>query len=133
FTRLAEKGQNYLLGGQQLVWLHRLAEDQDNMHAAVRGAVAAGDARAAVRLAAALGWYWSLSGLKVEGAELIAAAIGVPGAAGVVEPEHLAVAYHVVAADASVPAVRPQQGGEDADRGGLARAVWGPAGRRPCR
>ena len=50
-----------------LVWLRRLAEDQDNMHAAVRGAVAAGDARTAVRLAAALGWYWSLRSLKVEG------------------------------------------------------------------
>jgi len=102
FTRLAEKGQNYLLGGQQLVWLRRLAEDQDNMHAAVRGAVAAGDAQAAVRLAAALGWYWSLSGLKVEGAELITAAIGVHGAADAVEPEHLAVAYAmggVLAAD----------------------------------
>jgi predicted ATPase/DNA-binding SARP family transcriptional activator len=102
FTRRAEEGQDYLLGGQQLEWLHRLAEDQDNMHAAIRGAIAAGDARAAVRLAAALGWYWSLSGLKVEGAELIAAAVGVPGAAEAVEPEHLAVAYAmggVLAAD----------------------------------
>jgi tetratricopeptide (TPR) repeat protein len=102
FTRLAEEGQDYLLGGQQLQWLRRLAEDQDNLHAAIRGAVAAGDARAAVRLAAALGWYWSLSGLKVEGAELITAAIGVPGAADAAEPEHLAVAYAmggVLAAD----------------------------------
>jgi predicted ATPase/DNA-binding SARP family transcriptional activator len=102
FTGLAEEGQYYLLGGQQLEWLRRLAEDQDNMHAAIRGAIAAGDASAAVRLAAALGWYWSLHGLKVEGAELIAAAVGVPGAAGIVEPEHLAVAYAmggVLAAD----------------------------------
>jgi predicted ATPase/DNA-binding SARP family transcriptional activator len=102
FTRRAEEGQDYLLGGQQLDWLRRLAEDQDNMHAAIRGAVAAGDASAAVRLAAALGWYWSLRGLKVEGAELIAAAVGVPGAADAVEPEHLAVAYAmggVLAAD----------------------------------
>jgi len=93
FTQLAEEGQQYLLGGQQLEWLRRLADDQDNMHAAIRTAIAAGDARTAVRLAAALGWYWSLRGLKVEGAELIAAAIGVPGAADAVEPEHLAVAY----------------------------------------
>ena len=102
FIRRAEEGQHYLLGGQQLEWLGLLAEDQDNMHAAVRTAVAAGDAPAAVRLVAALGWYWSLRGLKVEGAELIAAAIGVPGAAGAVEPEHLAVAYAmggVLAAD----------------------------------
>jgi predicted ATPase/DNA-binding SARP family transcriptional activator len=92
FTRLAEEGQDYLLGEQQLDWLRRLGDDQDNMHAAIRGAVAAGDAGAAVRLAAALGWYWSLRSLKVEGAELIAAALAVPGAADV-EPEHLALMY----------------------------------------
>jgi predicted ATPase/DNA-binding SARP family transcriptional activator len=93
FTRLAEASQDHLRGARQLDWLGRLAEDQDNLHAAIRGAVAAGDARAAVRLAAALGWYWSLRSTKIEGAELIAAAVGVPGAAQACDPEHLAVAY----------------------------------------
>jgi predicted ATPase/DNA-binding winged helix-turn-helix (wHTH) protein len=92
FTRLAEEGQEFLLGGQQLDWLRRLTDDQDNMHAAIRGAVTAGDAESAVRLSAALGWYWSLRGLKVEGAELIAAVLAVPGL-DAVEPEHLAVMY----------------------------------------
>jgi predicted ATPase/DNA-binding SARP family transcriptional activator len=92
FTRLAEEGQEFLLGGQQLDWLRRLTDDQDNMHAAIRGAVTAGDAESAVRLSAALGWYWSLRGLKVEGAELIAAVLAAPGL-DAVEPEHLAVMY----------------------------------------
>jgi predicted ATPase/DNA-binding SARP family transcriptional activator len=92
FTRLAEVSQEYLRGAEQLDWLRRLADDQDNLHAAVRGAVAAGDAAGAVRLAAALGWYWILRSMKVEGTELIAAAIGLPGA-DATEPEHLAVAY----------------------------------------
>jgi predicted ATPase len=93
FTRLAEESQDHLRGARQLDWLGRLAEDQDNLHAAIRGAVAIGDAPAAIRLAAALGWYWSLRSMKIEGAELIAAAVGVPGAAETSNPEHLAVAY----------------------------------------
>ena len=93
FTGLAEASQDHLLGAQQLDWLRRLADDQDNLHAAIRGAVAAGDAGTAVRLAAALGWYWSLRSMKIEGAELIADALGVPGATETKDTERLAVAY----------------------------------------
>ena len=45
-----------------------------------------------MRLAAALGWYWSLRSMKVEGAELIGEALSAPGGAAA-DPEHLAVAY----------------------------------------
>ena len=93
FTGLAETSQDHLIGAHQLDWLDRLAGDQDNLHAAIRGAVAAGDAAAAVRLAAALGWYWWLRSMKIEGAELVAAAVGVPGAAEIPDTEHVAVAY----------------------------------------
>ena len=92
FTRLAEASQEHLLRPEQLDWLRRLSADQDNMHAAIRGAVAAGDGPAAVRLAAALGWYWSLRSMKVEGAELIGEAVSAPGSAAA-DPENLAVAY----------------------------------------
>ncbi|MGH3184222.1 MAG: hypothetical protein ACRDOE_20270 [Streptosporangiaceae bacterium] len=68
FTRLAEASQDHLLGARQLEWLGRLADDQDNLHSAIRGAVAAGDARTAVGLAAALGWYWSLRSMTPLGA-----------------------------------------------------------------
>ena len=67
FTGLAEASQDHLLGAQQVDWLRRLADDQDNLHAAIRGAVSAGDAGTAVRLAAALCWYWSLRSMKIEG------------------------------------------------------------------
>jgi predicted ATPase/DNA-binding SARP family transcriptional activator len=93
FLRLARAGENHLIGARQLEWLRRLSQDQDNLHAAVRGAVAAGDAGTAVALAAALGWYWSLRSMKVEGAELIAEAVSVPGAADTADTERLAVAY----------------------------------------
>ena len=96
FTRLIEASRDHLLAAEQLDWLRRLADDQDNLHAAIRHAVAADDGPAAVRLAAALGWYWFLRGMKLEGAELIGEALAVPGAVGATaaaDPEHLAVAY----------------------------------------
>jgi predicted ATPase/DNA-binding SARP family transcriptional activator len=93
FLRLAQAGESHLIGAQQLDWLRRLSDDQDNLHAAIRGAAADGDARTCVALAAALGWYWSLRSMKVEGAELIAEAVGLPGAAESADAERLAVAY----------------------------------------
>jgi predicted ATPase/DNA-binding SARP family transcriptional activator len=110
FTRLAEAGQYHLLRAEQLDWLRRLSADQDNLHAAIRGAVAVGDGPVAVRLAAALGWYWSLRSMKVEGAELISEALSVPGAVAPADPEHLAVAYAMgalLAMDTSLRATVP--------------------------
>jgi hypothetical protein len=93
YMGVAEASQDHLLGAEQLDWLRQLADDQDNLHAAIRGAVAVGDAETAVRLAAALGWYWALRTMKIEGAELIADVLGVPGATETKDTERLAVAY----------------------------------------
>jgi predicted ATPase/DNA-binding SARP family transcriptional activator len=93
FTQLAEASMDYLLGAQQLDWLRKLSDDQDNLHGAIRGAIAAGDGQAAVALAGALGWYWSLRSMKVEGAELIAMAVEVPRGPAEAGRERLAVAY----------------------------------------
>ena len=90
FTQLAEMSQHHLFAAEQLDWLRRLADDQDNLHTAIRGAVSAGDARTAVRLVAALGWYWWLRSMKLEGAELVAEAVAVPGPQ---DTEQLALAY----------------------------------------
>ncbi|MFC7640746.1 hypothetical protein ACFQX6_06830 [Streptosporangium lutulentum] len=84
FAELAETADPHLRRAGQPLWLGRLAADQDNINAAVRGAVAAGDARTAIRLVAAASWYWyldwALSGRKAEGAELAAEALAMPGA-----------------------------------------------------
>jgi len=93
FTQLAEASRDYLLGPQQLDWLRKLSDDQDNLHGAIRGAVAAGDGQAAVGLAGPLGWYWSLRSMKVEGAELIAMAVDAPRGPADAGTERLAVAY----------------------------------------
>ncbi|MFB7256540.1 AfsR/SARP family transcriptional regulator [Streptomyces nojiriensis] len=78
FTGLARTADPYLRRAEQLEWLGRLTEEHDNLAAALRGAIAAGDARAAVRLVAAAGWYWWLGGHKAEGAELAARALALP-------------------------------------------------------
>ncbi|HUB22866.1 MAG TPA: BTAD domain-containing putative transcriptional regulator [Streptosporangiaceae bacterium] len=79
FTDLAESAEPHLRRADQLTWLARLEADHDNIAAAMRSAVAAGQAQAAMRLAAAAGWYWWLSGRRSEGFELLVAATKIPG------------------------------------------------------
>ncbi|MEV5126993.1 BTAD domain-containing putative transcriptional regulator [Streptomyces decoyicus] len=79
FTELTETAEPHLRRAEQLVWLAGLEADHDNINGAMRGALAAGEAQAAMRLAAGAGWYWWLSGHKTEGMELITAATRTPG------------------------------------------------------
>jgi predicted ATPase/DNA-binding SARP family transcriptional activator len=79
FTELAETAAPHLLRAEQLTWLATLNAEHDNISAAMRGALAAGEAHAAMRLAAGGGWYWWLVGHKAEGLELILAATETPG------------------------------------------------------
>lgn len=79
FVELAETTEPQLRRPEQLRGLTTLAGEHDNISAAMRGALAAGEARAAMRLAAGAGWYWWLSGYKTEGLELITAAAELPG------------------------------------------------------
>jgi len=94
FVELVEAAAPYLRRAEQLVWLRRLKADHDNLNAALRGAIAAGDAQTAARLVAAAGWYWWLSGHKAEARELATEALAVPGAA---DDEARATAYAMVA------------------------------------
>jgi hypothetical protein len=79
FTELAETAEPHLRRAEQLEWLATLDAERDNIGAAMRGAIAAGEAQAAMRLAAAAGWYWWLGGRRSEGIELMIAATNVPG------------------------------------------------------
>ncbi|WP_030987560.1 BTAD domain-containing putative transcriptional regulator [Streptomyces sp. NRRL S-1813] len=79
FTELTETAEPHLRRAEQLVWLARLEAEHDNIGTAMRGALAAGEAQAAMRLAAGAGWYWWLGGHKTEGMELITAATRTPG------------------------------------------------------
>jgi predicted ATPase/DNA-binding SARP family transcriptional activator len=79
FTELAEIAEPHLRRAEQLEWLAVLEAEYDNIGAAMRGALAAGDAGGAMRLAAAAGWYWWLGGHKADGNELIMAATALTG------------------------------------------------------
>jgi predicted ATPase/DNA-binding SARP family transcriptional activator len=78
-TELAETADPHLRRAEQLDWLAALEAEHDNIGAAMRGALAAGEAQAAMRLAAGAGWYWWLGGHKTEGRELLTAAAEAPG------------------------------------------------------
>jgi predicted ATPase/DNA-binding SARP family transcriptional activator len=79
FTGLAESAEPHLRRAEQLEWLATLEAEHDNIGSAMRGAIAAGDALGAMRLAAGAGMYWWLGGHKAEGSELIIAATTLPG------------------------------------------------------
>lgn len=81
-TELTEAADPQLRRSEQLTWLATLAAEHDNISSAMRSALAAGEAQAAMRLAAGAGWYWWLSGHRAEGVELITAAINTPGEVG---------------------------------------------------
>ncbi|MGW3539575.1 BTAD domain-containing putative transcriptional regulator [Nocardia niigatensis] len=93
FTGLAATAEPHLRRAEQLEWLAVLEPERDNIAAAMRGALAAADATAAMRLAAAAGWYWWLSGHKAEGMELVTAAAETPGEA---DAETRATVYGLV-------------------------------------
>ncbi|MFU8872935.1 BTAD domain-containing putative transcriptional regulator [Micromonospora sp. SL4-19] len=79
FTELTETAEPHLRRAEQLTWLATLEAEHDNISAAMRGAIAAGDAQAAMRLAGVAGWYWWLGGCRAEGLELMLAATDIPG------------------------------------------------------
>ncbi|GIF98640.1 hypothetical protein Cci01nite_37340 [Catellatospora citrea] len=82
FTELAETADPHLRRAEQVTWLAALDAEHDNINTAMRGALAAGEAPAAMRLAAGAGRYWWLGGHRAEGLELITAAVGIPGEVG---------------------------------------------------
>ena len=79
FTELSATAEPHLRRVEQLEWLATLESEHDDISAAMRGALAAGDAQAAMRLGAAAGWYWWLSGHRAEGMELLTTATELPG------------------------------------------------------
>ena len=83
FSRFAATAEPHLRRAEQVEWLESLHADHDNLHAAVRVAIADRDAVAACRLIANVGWYWWLHGHKIEGAELSSEVVEMPGEAPV--------------------------------------------------
>ncbi|MFD2765341.1 BTAD domain-containing putative transcriptional regulator [Micromonospora eburnea] len=68
FLDLARTGDARLRGPRQLDWLRRLDADRDDLHAALRQSVAVDDIGTALRMVAALSFYWWLRGLRTDAA-----------------------------------------------------------------
>jgi predicted ATPase/DNA-binding CsgD family transcriptional regulator/transcriptional regulator with XRE-family HTH domain len=70
FLRLAERADPQLRGLEQRDWYLRVEREHDNLRAALRWLFdqeTPEEREAAVRLAAALGWFWVIRGYPVEG------------------------------------------------------------------
>jgi predicted ATPase/DNA-binding SARP family transcriptional activator len=78
FLELAEEAEHRMRGRDQLHWLDRLRAEHDNLQAALRWAIGVGAASTAVRMCAALGWYWWLRGHRTEGEEAAVATLTMP-------------------------------------------------------
>jgi predicted ATPase/DNA-binding SARP family transcriptional activator len=79
FLGLAEAADPQLRGPDQIEWIDRLTADRDNVLAALRFAADIGDAETAVRIAAAMSWFWVLQGSFAEAHAWLSVALSVPG------------------------------------------------------
>ncbi|MEY9889311.1 putative ATPase/DNA-binding SARP family transcriptional activator [Catenulispora sp. MAP5-51] len=79
FLALAETAEPQLRRAAQMVWLKRLNAERDNILAALRFAAADEDADTAVRICAAMTWYWTLGDQNHEGRAWTRLALSVPG------------------------------------------------------
>nr|WP_296069523.1 BTAD domain-containing putative transcriptional regulator [uncultured Actinoplanes sp.] len=124
---LAARAEPELRGRDQLIWLRRLSDEHDNLHACLRAAIDAGDTATATAFVARLGWYWWLRGHRMEGATLAAE---VSGMAGEADAEDTAL-MHTFAAinglEGALPVDRVQEQFRLAERSGA-----GPDARHPA-
>jgi len=81
FLALAESAEPFLRGERQVEWIDVLHAERDNLLAALRFAADVKDADTALRLAAALSWYWTLQGSHAEASAWLGLALTVPGPA----------------------------------------------------
>jgi predicted ATPase/DNA-binding SARP family transcriptional activator len=80
FLRLAEQAEPRLRRADQLVWMGKLTAERDNLHAALRWAVETQEDGLALRLVAALGWYWLIRSERTEAIEWTDKVLALPGA-----------------------------------------------------
>lgn len=75
WARFAERAKPELTGADQERWVRRIAEDHDNVRAALRWAIGTGDAAAAHGITAGLIRFWALRGYLLEARDWFDAAL----------------------------------------------------------
>ena len=82
FLVLAEEDVGVLHPDQQQAWFRRSNLERDNFRAAVRSLLASGNAEWALRIGAALLWFWEQQEYFTEGRDLLETILEMPGAEG---------------------------------------------------
>jgi non-specific serine/threonine protein kinase len=77
---LAEEAERAFHGPDESAWLWRLGREHDNLRAALTWTTSTGDAETALRLVAALGWYYGLLGAWSESRGWVERALKTKGA-----------------------------------------------------
>jgi predicted ATPase/DNA-binding SARP family transcriptional activator len=90
FLDLAERAEPHLRSRDQVVWLNLLSAERDNLSAALRNVIAAGDARSALRFFRSLAWFWILRDYDAEAREWSAEVLRIAGDAA---PDDLSEEY----------------------------------------
>jgi tetratricopeptide (TPR) repeat protein len=81
FLTLAEQAEPDLQGQGVGEWLARPEEEHDNLRAALNGCIERGEAKAGLRLGAAMWRFWMVRGHLTEGWERLRQLLSLPGAA----------------------------------------------------
>jgi predicted ATPase/class 3 adenylate cyclase len=76
FLALAEEADPMLWGAEDAAWLDRLEQEHDNMRTALSWAIEHEEGELALRLGAALRWFWYMEGYYGEGRRWLEAALG---------------------------------------------------------
>src|SRR5918997_891894 len=76
FLALAEEADPMLWGAEDAAWLDRLEQEHDNMRTALSWAIEHEEGELALRLGAALPWFWYMEGYYGEGRRWLEAALG---------------------------------------------------------
>ena len=71
YLRLAEAAEPHVLGAEQVLWLDRLEQEQENLRAALRWCLECEEGEMALRLASALWPFWWLRGHQHEGCTML--------------------------------------------------------------
>jgi predicted ATPase/DNA-binding CsgD family transcriptional regulator len=80
YLALVEEAEPHLKGAQQLLWLKRLDQEQENLRAALGWLVVHEEGEKALRSCIALWWFWQTRGYWSEGRRWLKAALALPGA-----------------------------------------------------
>jgi len=81
YLRLSEEAETHFKGGgQQVVWLKRMIQEEANLRAALSWLLERRDAQSLLQLSGVLWWYWNLRGSSSEALDWLHTALELPGA-----------------------------------------------------